>query len=113
MLPRSQRVSKTLFETTMRASKTYHSPFLSIRVGFNTESVSRFSCVVSKKIDKRAVRRNALRRNMYNVLGNLVYKTPKGCVVLVFAKKGCELLKIEDLQKEIELLLDRAGLRIV
>ena len=94
----------------MRASKAFHSPFLLARVAQNSEDKSRFSCVVSKKIDKRAVKRNLLRRNMYNVLGEIGPEIKQNCIALIFAKKGCESLEYKELKDEVRLMLGRAGL---
>jgi ribonuclease P protein component len=108
MLPSSKRVSRTLFEKTMNKSTSFHSPYFSVKIAA-TEGPSRFSFVVSKKIDKRATKRNALRRKGYTATEKIQREIKPGFVVLVFAKKSAETLGGLAVEAELKQLFQKAG----
>lgn len=116
MLPSSHRVSRTLFEKTMKESKVLHTPHLSVRIGLSSEQspstplgTSRFSFIISKKVDKRATKRNSIRRKGYVSLAHLMNEVKPGIVGLFFAKKGAEALSQADLEQEIRELFARSS----
>ncbi len=92
----------------MKESKVFHSPLLSMRIGLGDTSLSRFSFVVSKKIDKRATKRNALRRRAYVAFALSPVIKPN-LIILFFPKKGCEVLSLPILKQQLEELIKKAG----
>lgn len=54
----------------------------------NGLGVSRFGVVVSKKIDKRAVARNRIKRLFRDVLGKLIGSIMPGHDILIIVKEG-------------------------
>lgn len=72
----------------------------------------RFGVTVSKKVDKRAVARNKLRRRVREYLRrkiSLVCK--KGRIVVIAMKGSCEL-SYDDVSKELNYLLKKAELTV-
>ncbi|HEY4496187.1 MAG TPA: ribonuclease P protein component [Candidatus Paceibacterota bacterium] len=113
MLSKKQRVSRKLFETAYRASRTFSSPFFVLKVILVKESfakggANRFAFSVSVKICPKAVDRNKLRRQGYSAIENLLpqIKTPAICLFII--KKGAEKLNFQKLQEEIKSILQKA-----
>ena len=82
---------------------------ISLKAATNGRTVSRAVVVVSKKVDKRAVTRNRIRRRIYEVIR---LNTPEGCALdMVFTVFSDQLADApaETLQKTIIGLLQEAG----
>lgn len=100
MLPRNKRVSRKLFESAYRASRTFSSPFFVLKT--KEAPASKFAFSVSAKICPKAVNRNKLRRRGYAAARNLLPQIKKPAVFLFIAKKGVEKLNFQKLQEEIK-----------
>lgn len=96
----------------MRDSKVFHFPHFSLRIGSLPEQkgASRFSFVVSKKIALRATKRNTLRRRGYRVVQKMIDSMVSGVVVLIFTKKGVEILTEELFYNELAEIFKKTGL---
>ena len=57
--------------------KTVRSSKMSLVFAENTRGFTRFAVVVSKKVEKSAVKRNRIRRKIYEVLRNNLEEIPK------------------------------------
>jgi ribonuclease P protein component len=66
---------------------------------------SRFSFVVSKKIDSRATKRNVLRRRGYEAVAKIIDEAKPQHVFLFFPKKTSTDLSFEAFSKEIKQLI--------
>jgi ribonuclease P protein component len=108
MLPSSRRVSRILFEKTLHEGKVFHGAFFSLRIAAH-EGETRFGVVVSKKIDKRATKRNALRRKVYRLLAGYGAQVQSGFTSIFFMKKGAEAASPEMLNQAIVVSLKQAG----
>lgn len=60
MVPKKSRVPRTGFESS--GSRVLRSPYFSVKVRKNALAKNRIAVVVGKSVDKRAVRRNFLKR---------------------------------------------------
>ena len=71
----------------------------------------RFGATITTKVDKRAARRNRLRRRLRECFRHLRYRlqTPEKDLVLI-AKTNATELTFEQIHKEFLYLLGRAGL---
>lgn len=76
----------------------------------NELSVNRFGIVVSKKIDKRAVGRNRLKRFFRTKLMNLFEKMNVGHDILIIVKKGILEKTREENLLETESALEKTGI---
>jgi ribonuclease P protein component len=107
MLPHTRRVSRIQFEKTLKDSKVFHGASFSLRVGKNSQEIpAKAAVIVSKKIDTRATKRNALRRKGYHALGSLLALVKPGHVLLFFAKKGAETKSEQALAEDIKNLIN-------
>ena len=108
MLPKRQRVTRAFFSDIMSRGKVFHSKAATLRI-LPTTNTSAFSVVVSKKIARRAVVRNTLRRRGYRALGNIFEKMQNPYMGAFFLKKNTQELAFEELEHEFEVLLRKAG----
>ncbi len=109
MLPQKRRVSRTEFETVLKNGGWYHSPHLTLRASKNTlGKKSVFAVSVSKKVAKKAVSRNLLKRRVYSVIGEGLSGVTDGYSAVFFLKKGIAEIVFSDLKKEVISLLQKA-----
>ncbi|MEX0917400.1 MAG: ribonuclease P protein component [Candidatus Paceibacterota bacterium] len=99
MLPREKRLNRAQFEKVSKGGRKLHSRFFS--ASLKEEKDLRFSFVVSKKVSGGAVKRNHLRRQVYELIRGL--DLPYS--LILFAKKGAGDLSFLEIKKEIEFLL--------
>jgi len=111
MLPAKYKIKKTTFPLLMRRGKIFHSPHLTLRAFKQEEPCkerARFAFVVSKKVAKKAVERNTLKRKGYDAVHNIIKKT-KPCFLCAFFLKKNDISSRGELEKEINNLLKSAG----
>lgn len=76
----------------------------------NELNLNRFGIVVSKKVDKRAVGRNAIKRFLRQALMKLAHKMSVGHDILLIVKKGILDKTKEENLSTIERALEKAGI---
>jgi len=103
MLPKNRRISREIFKSFPGKKKFSESENFSLLYSPNSTTV-RFGVSVSKKISKKAVVRNKIRRRTYSALRDLVLKSNPGLYLFV-AKVGAKDLKGDKLQEEITKLM--------
>ncbi len=110
MLPSKNRVNKTLFKEILKNGRSIHSPSFSFKYLNNPISTERqFSVVVSKKVLKRAVDRNLLKRRIYSILKEqLKLNKPYSCVI--WPKK--EISKMSYAELSVLLLNELKKIRV-
>lgn len=110
MLPKSQKIPRSLFKNILNRKKCAFSTIFSLCFDKGKPSTPpRFSFVVSKKIAKQAVVRNKLRRRGYSFLQKNKKNIQPSFVVVFFLKKGAEKLSAPAFGAEITLLLKKIG----
>lgn len=110
MLKKQKRVTTRLFPSH-GAGKRYHSPFLTLRVVKNGgDEYPRFAFVVSKKVAKKAVERNRLKRRGYEATRTFSDDIVEPVLCIFYPKKEIHTLSFKELTAEIGSLLEKAGL---
>ncbi len=110
MLPRIRRVPKKLFQQVVEHGKSYHSTYISLRIIKNpVEEPSRFAFSIPKKLDKRATRRNYLRRKGLSLLTPHLSTFPTGFVGVFFAKPGLNTISTIEYGQEIAFLIEKVS----
>lgn len=84
--------------------------FFILKVGPNERKESRFGVLVSGKIEKKAVVRNRIKRQLQSCIGNLLEKIKPGFDFLFIVKKEALDKKTEEICQEIEKQLKKGGL---
>ena len=111
MLKRSHRITTKLFPAIIERGATHHVlHFYSKVLVVDTDTSTRFSVVVPKKIEKTAVARASLKRRVTAVLRKHLTEIEKGHQVLVFCKKDAKNLTAAELNQEIQRLLITSNL---
>lgn len=113
MLSSQARISKAYVPEVIRRGRGFSSAYFSLKALYKPEAViPRFGVVVSKKIDKRAVYRNTMRRRVYvavcSALKAADMKLPAG-FYLIFVQKTLEGRVFSEIEQEIAALLRKAG----
>lgn len=106
MLAKKNRIPRKLFKNLLEEKRYFNSPHFSLRVAHSTDN-ARIAVSVSKKVSKKAVDRNKLRRRAYATVLPMV-KDLRNKFYLISAKPGAEKLKMEQLREEIMNLLSKS-----
>jgi ribonuclease P protein component len=112
MLPKQKRISRKLFTSLLDQSekpKYANSLHFTLRAVSSPTNKAHVAVSVSKKVSKKAVVRNKIRRRAY-VAASFFIKELKPALILLVAKPGSENIKGEDLKAEIKELLLKADL---
>ena len=83
------------------------SPFFGVVVENKNDDLVKFGMVISKKVSKRAVDRNKIKRRLMEVLGKRLDKFKVGLRVLFLVKKAAVEVSVTDLEKEVDRLISK------
>ncbi|MDP3874992.1 MAG: ribonuclease P protein component [bacterium] len=110
MLPKNRRIPRKLFISLLESGKHFNSKHFSLRV--TSSDKVRVAVSVSKKISKKAVVRNKVRRRAYSAVRSLIPNLTNNLFLLV-AKPGAEKIKGKELENELKsLVISRRPLRL-
>lgn len=86
------------------------SPHLTLRalLSEDSESLPRFGISISKKVSKKAVIRNRIKRQLRSVIQGLIPKVAQGWKIVVGVKPGATECKYEHFLRELKELLVKA-----
>ena len=102
MLPKKNRVNKKLVEKIFKEGAFIGSHYLGLKYILNKNATSpQISFIVPKKVEKKAVRRNSLRRRGYLILEKYFKKIPNGFSGIFIFNKTSTILEIENEIKKI------------
>ena len=104
MLPKNNRIPRKLFKPLLESRTFFNSPHFSLRVA-DAKTV-RLAVSVSKKVSKKAVVRNKIRRRVYGAVVHLVPSLSKRFFLLI-AKSGAEKVQGRLLKSELAELLKK------
>ena len=103
MLPKANRLHKDKeIKRLAQTGKTFFLPQLIIKHLENKEGVTKIGFVVSTKVDKRAVVRNKLARQLREATKGFLPKLLPGHSVLIIAKKQALELEFAELKKQLD-----------
>jgi len=113
MLSKQNRLKKKKdFENVSESKQQISGRFLILKFTKNGLDTTRAGFVVSKKISKRAIDRNRIKRRMRSVCKTEIVKLKKGIDVVFFAKKNIINTEFIDIHRDIKQLLTRAGIYV-
>lgn len=104
MLKKKFRLSKII---KVRGIRNAHSPLFILKFSENGDNLSKFAIVVSKRISKKAVDRNKIRRRISKVLENQINNIKIGYNFIFIAKIQIKDKRLEEIEKGIESLLSQ------
>ena len=89
MLSKENRLKKKKdFEEVFKKGKGFREDFLFLKIKKNELGVSRIGFVVSKKISRKAVQRNKIKRRLREVMKFYLSKIETGFDIVFLAKPG-------------------------
>lgn len=105
MIAKKNKLSRKDFLVCSKSTNLLFSPLFSLKYKINNLEFGRWSVVVSKKLSKKAVERNKIKRRVYEVLAKhlLVYKIDG----IIYPKPAVLNLDYEKLSFEIDSLVSK------
>ena len=106
MLPKTQKLTRVLFPKHTEPKKTWVGDCLRIQYSYtNQVSKSRFAVVVSKKIHALAVRRNSIKRAIYEGIEHCgdILAIGRGMKIVIFPGKKDELLLSDAIVRDLKI----------
>lgn len=100
MLKKENRTNSVGVKTKNKIS----TPLFNLSLSDNNLGLSRFSFIISKKIDKRAVVRNKTKRKIRSVIEEMLDSVGKGRDFVFYLKKDLVDAKREDIKIQINKL---------
>ena len=111
MLPQYRRISKSVDWQRMHEKGTaIHSKCLVLRVLKNHQVKSRFGFIVGVRIDKRASRRNLIKRRLRDIIAKEIGYIREGNDVILIAKPAISHEDYQGLKDIVVKLLNKAKL---
>lgn len=102
MLKKEYRASPVL-----RGAKSFSTQYFRLNLAKNNLEISRFAFVVSKKIDKRAVVRNSLKRKVRSNIEEIFDKIKGGNDFIFYPKQTAIKATRDQIQEEIKNLFEK------
>ncbi len=113
MLKKANRLNlEKDFQKIFYSGKVWRTEILDIRVRANKAGCLRFGFVVSSKVDKRAVVRNRLRRQMSEIIKNNFNYIVPGFDAAIVAKKEIVGKPFGEIEGILRVVLKKAGLLV-
>jgi ribonuclease P protein component len=110
MALKRRRISKKLFDQVLRGGNVLHSPHFTFRFLKNEENCYTIGVVASKKVARKAVGRNKLKRRGYEATYRLQDQIKSSFIGILFVKKGLDEIPFQDVVVELETVLKKANL---
>lgn len=102
MLPRKYRLTKKKdFQAIFEKGKFINNKFLYFKIIKNNEKNSRFGILVSKKVAKKAVDRNKIKRRIREIIKKNIPFIRKEIDLIVIAKKEINRKKFIQIEEDI------------
>ncbi|MFA7252933.1 MAG: ribonuclease P protein component [Patescibacteria group bacterium] len=113
MLKKNNRLQKQRdFQKVFKLSKPVYSGHLYLRAAQNpnSQTLTRFGFIISNKIDKRATRRNFLRRQLRALILDNLSEIKGGLDIIIGIKEAYSGDRVrEDIKKDLTCGLSRIG----
>ena len=113
MLPKENRLTKKkAFDQLLKEGQAHFSQTLVLKLIKNNLSISRFGFIISKKIAKKAVIRNKLKRRLREIIRKDISQLKGGYDIVIITKKNSGVIdkNYQFLKEEVKFLEKRAGL---
>ncbi len=94
--------------TCLSNGKSVFGTYMSMR--YIVVPTKKFSVSVSKRVAKRAVDRNRIRRRVYAALREVKEDVKKSVFIMIMPKRECQTIKLAEIKNELTFLFKKAGL---
>ncbi len=111
MLPQVNRLKKEKdFDKVFKKGKSFKNSFLILRILQNNLKESHFGFIVSKKVSKKAILRNKIKRRLRDIIRQNIKNIKKGIDVVLIVLPGLEKNNFLETKEILNTLLKKAGL---
>ena len=112
MLPKINRLKrKKDFEKVFKKGKRFKEDLLLLKIVKNNLGLIRFGFIVSQKVSKKAAVRNKIKRRLRAIVGKKTKKNKTGLDILLTVLPGLEKKRFQDVEKVINKLFQKAGIK--
>jgi ribonuclease P protein component len=113
MLPSIFRLKKKRdFERVFDLGRALAGKFFILRHSSNELAITRFGCVISAKVSRRATDRNKLKRQVNEIIRLSLEKIKTGFDVVIIFKRSAPGSEYQALEKDLISLLIKGGLSL-
>lgn len=105
MLPKRERLSRKDFDRFFKTGRRYQNEYYTLV--YTAHPSFHASVVVPAKVEKRATRRNKIRRRVYDIVRHCVDVRERGGVCIVLVKSPALTASYDELKLALEALLDK------
>lgn len=104
MIGKKYRVPRQYLDYILRKGDSFVSKFFIIRFKKNSTGLCRYRTIVSKKVDTKAVKRNLLRRRIYEALrlNSPTDEITQGLDLILIVKKNALKASYEAIEEDIK-----------
>lgn len=95
------------FERVWQKGEGYFLKEIGLKVKENDLDIPRFGFIVSKKISKKAVVRNKIKRRIRAIIREFFSEIIEGYDYVFFARPGIENLDFEELKDKVKILFNK------
>ncbi|MBD3328103.1 ribonuclease P protein component [Candidatus Peregrinibacteria bacterium] len=107
MISRKNRLKRSEVKQVLKKGQKIFSPVFSIKFVENREATNKFAVIVSKKVTPKAIKRNLLRRQIYEILRlNKDLSEKKYNIIIIGSPKILEMTYSE-MEQNIKSLLKK------
>ena len=108
MLQKENRLKKKKdFEKLFKEGRSFREKLLVLKANKNNLGKSRFGFIVSKKVSKKAVARNKIRRQLREIVRKEINNYQKGFDVAIIALPGIELKSFKEIDQTLKSALKK------
>jgi ribonuclease P protein component len=111
MLPRKNSLKKEKdFKRVFQKGRSFKGPSLSLRIAKNGLDINRIGLMVSRRISKKAVVRNKIRRRLSELIEARIPELKKGYDIILIAGPETEKKSFKELGAALDKIFQKAGL---
>lgn len=108
--PQNRLKNKKEFEEVFKKGKGFERDFLFLKIKKSNSKKSKFGFVISRKINKKAVARNKIKRRLRGIIKGEISKIEPGVDAVLIVKKDIEKKDFLEIKKTTIRLLKEAGI---
>ncbi len=105
MLKKKNKLNSSEIKTFKQSEGLLSSDILSVKISNTLHKETKYTVIVSKKISKKAVVRNKIKRRVYNALKNIPIKT--NVAMMVYTKKQIVDTPYKSIENTLKELLEK------
>lgn len=110
MLRRKYKLKKEKdFQKVFNEGKSYYSNFIGLKLINNKLDFNRFAIIISRKVSKKAVERNKIKRRIEEIIRLNFFNFKKSFDVIIITKKDILSLSYSEIEGNLMDLFKKAG----